>query len=292
MKALLIVNPDSGGAVGGRRFEKIARALSRHGIAVDIRAAERRGDARSLASRASAEAFHMVIGGGGDGTIHEIVNGIAGSSLALGILPMGTANVLARELGIPLDPMEACDVLGTGKIRSIDLIKSSEGRYFSCMAGVGFDAQVVEEMDPALKGILGGLAYPLAGLATALHYGLPELSVEIDGNTPPLIGYGVVVCNSHHYGGGFTLCPRARIDDGALDVCVLEKRAIYSIIKLSVAVLMNAPESIDGIGHYSGRTVRITAEPKVPVHMDGDVVGATPVRFDIVPGALRVVAPA
>ncbi|MCX6355257.1 MAG: diacylglycerol kinase family lipid kinase [Candidatus Aureabacteria bacterium] len=293
VRARLIVNPDSRHALGARRLSKIEQFLSGNGISVETCHAAKRGEARKFAAEASASGlFQTVICAGGDGTIHEVINGMIGTDLTLGILPTGTGNVLAWELGIPRNPLDASEVIVRGRIREIDLARSSEGGYFSCMAGVGIDAQAVNELNLSMKEMLGAMAYAVSGFRTVLHYILPEISIEIDGVTPPIKGYAVVVCNSRHYGGRFMLCPGALIDDGSLDICILRERTKHSLIWCGMAILLNIPRITHGISFYCGKTVRISSPQPVLVQMDGDVIGVTPIEFSIVPKALKVMVPA
>ena len=292
MRAKLILNPTSRRAVSAARLKKIERALTEKGFSLETCAVVKPGGAREQAALARDESFQMVICAGGDGTIHEVINGIAGSDLVLGILPMGTGNVLAWEMNIPFDLQKACEVLASGRVRTIDLGLTSVGSYFSCMAGVGLDAQVVREVDPTVKGFLGIIAYPLTAVRTVLRYGLPELAINIDGKEPPLTGYSVVICNSRHYGGRFMLCPNAVVDDGWLDVCILQEHHASAIIRSGVSVVLNQHESVEGRAFHRGRSVHVSSNRKVLVQSDGDIIGTTPIGFSIAPKALRVMAPA
>lgn len=292
MRAQLIFNPASGRAASAARLKSVERAIAEKGFSLETFTAVQPGEARRCAGSAKDESFQMVICAGGDGTIHEVVNGIAGSDLILGILPMGTANVLALEMGIPLDPLMACEVLTNGKVKTIDLGLTSVGNYFSCMAGVGLDAQVVREVYPTVKSFLGMIAYPITALGTVLHYGLPELTVEIDGQKPSLRGYSMVVCNSRHYGGRFTLCPDAAIDDGWLDVCILQEHYASAIIRSGISVLLNDQRAIKGVTFHRGRSVNVSSAQRVLVQSDGDIIGTTPIGFTVIPRALKVMVPA
>jgi YegS/Rv2252/BmrU family lipid kinase len=292
MRAKLILNPTSRRAVSAARLKKIERALTEKGFSLETCAASQPGEAREKAAGAVAESFQMVICAGGDGTIHEVVNGIAGSDLVLGILPMGTGNVLAWEMNIPLDLQKACEVLATGRVRTIDLGLTSVGSYFSCMAGVGLDAQVVKEVYPAVKGFLGVIAYPITAVRTVLRYGLPELTINIDDKGPPLTGHSVVVCNSRRYGGRFVLCPNAAVDDGWLDVCILQEHHASAIIRSGLSMVLNHHEAAEGVAFHRGRSIQVISDRKALVQSDGDIIGTTPISFSIVPKALRVMAPA
>jgi diacylglycerol kinase (ATP) len=292
MRAKLIFNPNSRKAVSAAGLRRIERALTENGFSLETFTTAQPGEARRLAGKAKEESFQMVVCAGGDGAIHEVVNGIAGSDLILGMLPMGTGNVLAWEMGIPLDPIKACAVLARGKVRMIDLGLTSVGSYFSCMAGVGIDAQVVREVDPTVKDFLGVAAYPITALGTVLHYDLPELAIDIDGRKPALRGYSVVVCNSRHYGGKFMLCPHAEIEDGWFDVCILQEHYAYSVIRSGISILLNDHRRAEGITFHRGRSVNVSSAHRALVQSDGDIIGTTPIGFSIVPRALRVMVPA
>lgn len=291
MRAKLIYNPSSGGAVGSARLKRIRRCLADGGIDAELCTVERPGDARQFAVSARDGSFDMVVSAGGDGTIHEIINGIAGSNLLLGVLPMGTANVLAWDLGLPLDPLAACEVLKFGRERTIDLGRSSDGRYFSCMAGVGIDAQIVREVPTIAKGIFGGVAYLVSGIGTLIHHGLTELSIGMDGR-PPVVGYATVICNSTHYGGRYKLCPNAIIDDGWLDVAILQKRDSLALLRSSLSVIMDNRPHKETISFTRARMVLVSAPHRTLVQLDGDIIGTTPIGISIAPRALRVMAPA
>ena len=290
MRAKLIYNPTSRGAVGPWRLKRIERALIDGGLDVEVCTAAQPGDARQCAVSARDGSFRMVISAGGDGTIHEVINGIAGSDLVLGILPMGTGNVLAWELGIPLDPLDACQVLTAGIERTIDLGRSTDGRYFSCMAGVGIDAQIVRDVPPLAKGLLGGFAY-LLGIGTLFHRGLTELAIEMDGRKPTVVGYATVICNSAHYGGRFRICADAVIDDGWLDVCILQKRDSLALLRSGISVIMNNHQRMENVSFTRVRSVLVSSSQKALVQSDGDIIGTTPIGFSVVPRALRVMVP-
>jgi len=269
----------------------VKQRLEAAGFRVEIFLTGRRGEARDFAAQAAAGAADMIICAGGDGTIHEVINGMAGGDLVLGLIPSGTGNVLAWELGIPRNTFRACEILASGRVKEIDLMRSSEGIYSSCMAGIGIDAQAVKDLNLALKGLLGVMAYPVSGIRTLMNYDLPEMSIEIDGKKPPYVGYAMVVCNSRHYGGRFTLCPKARIDDGLLDICILHERNRYSLLWTGMAVLLGLPGSMRSISFYRGRAVRVSTEKPVPIQVDGEASGITPVEFQVIPRSLKIMCP-
>jgi diacylglycerol kinase (ATP) len=291
MKAKLILNPLSRRAIGSWRLSKILRVLEKRGFSVEAFRTVLPGDAHWLAANAKDESYDLVICAGGDGTINEVINGIANTDVILGLLPMGTGNVLACELRIPLNLLEACKVITSGRVREIDLCKLND-KYFSCMAGIGVDAQVVKELNPRMKGIFGKLAYPFSALRTLSHYDPPELKIEIGEGEQSITGYAAVVCNSMHYGGKYKLCPFAMIDDGWLDLCILQKRDIASIIRSGITVLSDHRLYGKGLKYYRVKSLCVSSSQEVPIQADGDIIGATPAKFSVIPKALRIMVPA
>ncbi|MDD5557873.1 MAG: diacylglycerol kinase family lipid kinase [bacterium] len=292
MHARLILNPASRGSPGRQTLADIEETLRRGGIPVETLVASGPGEARRLAADAARGGARMVICAGGDGTIHEVVNGIAGTDAVLGILPAGTGNVLAWELGIPLDLVEASRVLLDGRVRTVDLGHIAGGNYFSCMGGVGLDAQVVRDLPPAAKELLGKAAYLLSGIRSVLRCDLPALSIRTDECPEPIVGYAMVVCNARHYGGRYVVCHEAALDDGWLHACVLQRPDRRTIIHMGLRILARRRCRTEGVSFMRARTILVTSASPVLVQVDGDVCGTTPVEFSIAPGALRVMTPA
>ncbi|HEV2743556.1 MAG TPA: diacylglycerol kinase family protein, partial [Rubrobacter sp.] len=189
--AVIIGNPNSGSAGDEGYLEGFADTLRAGGLTVEVLNTERPDHATELAAAASDR---IVIAAGGDGTVNEVLNGLS-KSATLGILPLGTANVLARELGLPLEPEGACERILTGSAVRMDVGVAADeagaGRRFACMAGIGFDADVVREVGPRLKRYLRSLAFPLVALKGYLRGGRPELHVR-DGETTHVVEYAVV----------------------------------------------------------------------------------------------------
>lgn len=291
MRATIIFNPGAGQA-GALEHELRAAAdvWAARGWQIDLSPTSKPGDGTILACQAAERRFDVVIAAGGDGTINEVVNGLAGSKTALATLPLGTMNVWARELGLPLHPRAAAEALLNWEVRTIDLGKADD-RYFLLMAGIGFDAAITAGIQPAFKRRLGALAYVVRGIEIALRIRGSRTKLILDGKV--VIGrvLMVVVGNSQLYGGLVKITKRASIDDGLLDVCVIKGDSFGSALRHVVAILRQRYSHDPDIEYYRARSIRIAARPALPVQVDGDSLGHTPMSFHVVPGALCAFMP-
>ena len=288
-----IFNPHSGGGGYRRDMPLIFAALRGLGYTVEELQTEEPGDASRLAREAVAAGFDVVAACGGDGTVNETINGLAGSDTPLAIIPTGTVNVLAMELGIPLEPPDAVKLLGSGagNITWIDLGLAGD-RYFGLMAGVGMDAAVVASLSPVMKKALKEAAFAVQGLGTYLTHEDPLFRVTTDERT--VEGYFAVFGNSSNYGGAFGITPLADMRDGLLDVCVLKDKSLVSTVWYWVTALINAHITHPKVEYF--RTERAFIETveegqEVLVQTDGEVAGKLPMECRVMPRALRVVVP-
>jgi YegS/Rv2252/BmrU family lipid kinase len=254
------------------------------------------GHATELARAAAAEGVDVVVAAGGDGTVNEVANGLAGSEVALGILPMGSVNVLAQELGIPRKLERAWKVLATGRLRSIDLGRVRCGtpggnttRFFTQLAGAGLDARAVQLVTRAQKRRFGPLSYVFAGFKVAAE-GSPPLRVAYDGRDP-VEGVCVIFGNGRFYGGPFAVLKRARIDDGWLDVCIFQQGGYWNLLNYLQGVIRRTHTGFKDVSYVKVRKAVVTSEREVPVEVDGEMLGFLPAEIEIVPLALRVVVP-
>jgi len=286
-----IFNPHSGGGGYRRDVPLIFEALRGLGYVVEERVTEEPGDATRLASSAVAEGFDLVCAIGGDGTVNETINGLAGSDVPLAIVPTGTVNVLAMELGIPLEPPDAVRLLEAGTVSWIDLGCAGD-RYFGLMAGVGMDAAVVASLNPTMKKALKEAAFAVQGLATYLTHEEPLIRVASEERT--VEGYFAVFGNSSNYGGAFGITPLADMRDGLLDVCVLKDKSFLSTVWYWTAALLNAHIMHPKVEYFRTERALVTTVDEgkeVLVQTDGEVSGKLPLECRIVPRALRVVVP-
>jgi YegS/Rv2252/BmrU family lipid kinase len=286
-----IFNPHSGGGGYKRDVPLIFDALRGLGYRVEELKTTAPGDATRLAREAVAAGFDVVCALGGDGTVNETINGLAGSDVPLAIVPTGTVNVLAMELGIPLEPPDAVELLGSGTVSWIDLGCAGD-RYFALMAGVGMDAAVVASMHPAMKKALKEAAFAVQGVGTYLTHEDPLFRVTADERT--VEGYFAVFGNSSNYGGAFGITPLADMRDGLLDVCVLKDKSFLSTAWYWTAALINAHIKHPQVEYFrteSALIATVEEDKEVLVQTDGEVAGRLPMECRVAPRALRVLVP-
>jgi diacylglycerol kinase (ATP) len=292
VRALLIVNPQAGPGLWAGA-QPAAQRLQAAGWHVDTVETDHKGHAVELARLAVARGYHLVIGCGGDGTLNEVVQGLVGSATALGIIPMGTANVLARDVGIPLDPVRAAEALLTGRVRVVDVGRAGD-RAFIMMAGIGLDADVVQEVEQTSGRPLRWLKAPRLFWGTVRRfftYQGTRMRLALDDQRERGRVMMVVVGNIRSYAGLFQITHEADWDDGLLDVVVFYSGGFWVKIGNLISVLRRRHRYRQGIAYHRVRQVRVWAARPVPVQADGDLVGATPMTFTIEPRALRVVLP-
>lgn len=247
------------------------------------------GDAETLARQAVQEGFTKIVAAGGDGTIHEVVNGLAGSTATLGLLPIGTINVFAMELGLPSNNLQLCwDIIQGANTRLIDL-PSANGKYFVQLAGVGLDAQVVKETSATLKRNFGPLSYLISAAQIATRKP-PRLIIESE-EAAAREGSFVLIGNGRRYGGPFPFFKQAQLDDGLLDVILFKQLGYLEIIRYLQDVFFSSEIRTPEVDYFQTRRIRVTSEQDVPVELDGELVGNCPVEFQIKERTLRVLTP-
>ena len=279
---LVILNPAARSARAKNTWKKIERFPH-----CTLRTTSAPGDARAAAERAVGEGFTTIVAAGGDGTINEVVNGIAGSEVALGILPVGTMNVFAAELGLPGGLDEAWSIIRAGHTRRIDLARANS-RYFVQLAGVGLDAQVVEETSWNFKKNFGPLSYVISAAQIASRKP-PRLLVEADGVERE--GSFVLIGNGRYYGGPVAFFKDARNDDGKLDVLIFKNLGYLDIVRYLGTVIVGKHTSLSDVEYFQTKKAVVSSEQNVPVEVDGEVVMQLPVTFRISSRKLRVVVP-
>jgi diacylglycerol kinase (ATP) len=291
-RAFVIFNPAARGEKSWRvqRFLQ-AKAAANHGVVLAPTAAP--GDATRLAAQAVADDCKLIVAAGGDGTINEVINGIGTSGVTLAILPFGTVNVFARELAVPRRLDAAWALIERAEARMIDLACAEANgarRYFAQLAGVGFDAAAVRCANWELKKRVGPLSYVWAGMQTLSR---PTVTVEVSVNGTGARGRGpaVLIGNGRFYGGSFRMFPQARLDDGLLDVCVFENIGYFNALRYGQRVLRGAHTRNPGVCYFQAKAFSCSASAPVPFELDGEDAGDAPVRFSVVPRALRVIAP-
>lgn len=248
------------------------------------------GDAERLAAAAAASNGHdLLVAAGGDGTINEAINGLVGSAVPVGILPLGTANALAAEIGQKIDPEAIARTLATGTPQPISLGRAN-GRRFLLMAGAGFDARVVQSVSLPLKRRIGKGAYALAFLHQWLRFGLPRYDVAIDG--APYHPASVIIANARSYAGRYVCAPDADLRSPTFEVCLFERPGRLWAIAYGAALFAGFLPKLSGYRIVPGKRVEISGPPGDPVQGDGDVIAQLDVVIEILPNALELVFPA
>ncbi len=286
-RVLVIFNP----AAGWRRRQRVAqfrRALDASGCAVTVRETTGPGDATRIAAETSIQGFDVIAIAGGDGTINEAVNGLAAGHPPIAIVPLGTANVLAHELGLSLD-MEACATLVAGGTPRDVYVGSINGRRFTMMAGVGFDAHVVSRVTPRLKRRLGKLVYVLHSVAAMVDYDLADYELVIDGT--PTRAASAVIAKGHFYGGTFSCTPDARLADPWFHVCLFRSGGGWNVLRYATGLLAGRLDRFGDVDIVRAREVRISGGVEEPVQADGEIVTTLPAVATIAPEPLSVVMP-
>lgn len=296
-KATLISNPKTG-RYGSRRrqmrpIQEVASRLESLGLSVDLQLTSGPGDAAEIAARAARNGSSDVIVAGGDGTINEAIQGLAGTSARLAIIPRGTANVLARELRLPLDDEQAVAVVARGKSRTIYLgividQGTNESRHFVLMAGIGLDASVVKRVQPSLKKRIGRGAFWISGLSHLADWNPQPFTVEIDNNkyTATFAAIG----KSAKYGGDLSITPGARLDEREFEVCIIETVSRLRYLHLlSYAMREGMPRDNPEVRFIKTSSVKAYGDAQVQV--DGELIGHLPMRFEIAPHSLDVIVP-
>lgn len=284
-KILVILNPAARGERAKALREKI-EALSTQAV---VRLTRSAGDAKVLAARGVRQGFRTIVAAGGDGTVNEVLNGIGGSDVTLGILPVGTMNVFALELGIPGNNLKhAWSVIERGETREIDLPMAND-EYFVQLAGVGLDAEVVRQTTPNFKKALGPVSYVISLAHVAARK--PPTVVVTDADGRRLEGNFVLVGNGRHYGGPLELFRDAALDDGLLDVVVFKNQSHWDLLRYVQAILFGNHRELPDVEYFQTSRVHVAAEGEVPVELDGELAGVAPFTFGFSPRKLRVLAP-
>ncbi len=307
MKTLIIQNPSSGVRTLSDELSRVPEVLAVQGWEVAaIKTTRGRSDATTYAREAAAEGYDVVLVAGGDGTIAEAIDGLVGTETALAILPGGTGNVMARQLNLPVPGafqgnalLQAARLNMKGQIRAVDVGRmsfpsgSALSRHFLCWGGVGFDAEFNQQFnrDRDLKRRLG-----LGAMAVAMYYTLRDFAgtgamVRVDGKVVSRRLLMLSASNIQIYGIVFKMTPEALLDDGLLDiVCFQGSRPIRMIAHLS-EILVNQHVRDPQVDIFQAQRVEVVTTRPLPVHVDGDYIGETPVVIDVVPRALKLVVP-
>jgi diacylglycerol kinase (ATP) len=287
---VVIRNPASGRSLDDRKLDAALDVARDAGWDVSVAVTEREEHATEIARDAAARGVNVIIVNGGDGTINEAINGIAGTATALATLRGGTANVWAGEIHMERDPVKAMRQIVHGERRLVDLGRA-DGRCFLLMAGIGFDAEIVPGVNRRLKRLIGPLAYILAGVVAVFRARDRVASVRVDGAASETRAHWMLVSNTRSYGGITDIMFRAEADDGLFDFGIMHRGGPWRTAIDGVRVLFNRHERSANIDYVKAREV-VVETAGLAVQLDGERWGTTPMRFEVWPRALTVIVPA
>jgi YegS/Rv2252/BmrU family lipid kinase len=316
MKAILIINPSSGKMKKemppvlrwtlkklGRRIaglskpkiteddviEEVKNKCLKEKIELDVEFTKYPKHAIKLA-HAAKDKYDLIIAAGGDGTINEVINGMAESKATLVIIPFGSTNVLASELGIPDDPKKAAGLITKGKKIKMDLgyaKTTRESRYFSMMLDVGPFAKVIKDMTPEFKKRWGRFAYPFGLIKLLFRYNWHKIYVK---HKVESAGYFVIMANIKYYAGEYEIADKANIRDGLLDLIIINRKNLWDIFVLIFSFTTGKSNKFLRKEYYQTKEAEIYSHHNMQIQVDGELLGAAPVSVKIVPKALNVIA--
>jgi diacylglycerol kinase (ATP) len=283
-KLCIIFNPS---ARGGKAISLYGELKELAGTA-PIFAAGAADSIQELAAAVIKQGYDHIIVAGGDGTVNGVINGTGTADVLLSVLPLGTMNVFAYELGIRSSQLKKCwEMIQLGRPRAVDLVLANQN-YFVQLAGVGLDAMTVQATDLQMRKTIGPVSYLLSA-AKVIGRPAPTLRLQFEDHSERT-GCFVLIGNGRFYGGPFSLFQDARNDDGLLDVLIFKHQSYLDIFRYLQGVLIGNHIGLSDIEYRQVPSVQVVSEEPVPLELDGDVAGSTPVQFQIAPNKLQVVA--
>ena len=296
MRTCVIFNPTA----RGEKARRFRRHLDAIGTESTLKLTAAAGDARRLAAQAVGEGFETIVAAGGDGTVNEVINGIGDAPegfarARVGVLPLGTVNVFARELALPTKLEAAWAAIRQGREMQIDLgvveycaKGTTERRYFAQLAGAGLDARAIELVQWQLKKKIGPLAYIVAGLK-ALAGAQPRITAAGGGRS--VTGELVLIGNGRLYGGPYRVFPGADLRDGLLEVCVFPRVNWFTLARCGPALLLRGGLPASAVEVFQAESFTLTSPSPTPLEVDGELIGHLPAAFSLQRSCLRVIVP-
>ncbi len=283
----IIVNPKAGGP-SVRKAEDLMDILRGQGIYVRLRGTRFRGHAEALAHEAAAQTVDRLVVAGGDGTINEVINGLAGAPIPLVIIPCGTANVLANELGWPRRVEDIAELLLKGKTRQVNL-GSVNGRRFVQMASVGLDAEVVARINPTAKRFFGRLAYVWTALAQLIGRRPQLFDVSVNGTTRR--AGAAIAAKGKHYGGAFVVAPLADLASPSFQLVLTPQPGRLAYLRYILALGRGKLSTVSGVETHEVNELTFAGPAGMPIQADGDVIATMPAKIEILRDALTLMVP-
>jgi diacylglycerol kinase (ATP) len=300
---VFLVNPAAANGSTGRRWPELARRAAALGLQGETLVSERPGHLAELAAEAAAAGATAIVVVGGDGTVHEVVDGLAraGASdrVELGLIPFGTGRDFARSLRIPRRLDDALEVVRGGRVRTVDIGRatyaSDNGEavaHFANFAGAGISGAIADRANRTTKAFGGRLSFIWATLAVFTRWQPTEMTVEIDGERRQVLLLEALAMNGDYTAGGMWVAPEASLEDGTFDVVLIGDFSKAEFTTTFPKIYRGTHVSHAKVEIVRARELRVDAPSPLPIVLDGEQPGTTPVRFEVVPGALRVRVPA
>ncbi len=261
--------------------------FKQHGINASGQVTKAKHHAVSLTKSAVQKKVDGVVAVGGDGTINEVINGLANTNTMLGVIPLGTANVFGMAFDIPVDIEEACLRIINGKQRRMDLGRIN-GRYFACMVGIGFDAFIIKKADRSLKKVYGALSYIVVALFEIFRYKFYPILFTIDNGYIQKKGYFLIISNTKYYGGDQIITPQADPFSGKLEVCIFKARGILRTLWYGFKIKLGKISTSNDVEIISCTSVRVRQFGRHNIHADAEHIGKTPAKISIEKKALLI----
>jgi len=286
-RILVIYNPTAGWRRRGR-FRKTLRQLARLGCMVTVRETLAQGEARTFAAEGAGQGYDAIVVAGGDGTVNEAAAALAFTSERVAVIPIGTANVLAAELGLPSRPEAIARTIVNGPERSIHFGRLGD-RHFVMMAGVGFDARVVARMSPGLKRVLGRYAYVVGAVRELARHKRTRFRIRLDNET--VEAAGAIIANGRRYAGRYVVAPKANLEEPVLHAVLFLRRGRIAAFFYALQMVLGTLPRSRGVRIVEARAGAFESPDGEPVQADGDPVGTTPLDFRIAGRRLTMIVP-
>lgn len=294
-KFLILVNPAASRGRAARVRRAVEDFLRGQGAAAEFVETRSAGDARRRAADAAAAGYSHVVALGGDGSFHQILNGAFGQDILLGLLPAGGGNDIARALDLPTDPVAAANVLLRGAVRAVDVLRVRSGSAAATLymgaGGMGLDAEAAGLANERFRRLPGILRYIAAALSAFREFRPFVLELDVDGARSRARALLIAVANSRSYGSGVIVAPAAEIDDGWMDLMVVAPLGWMQIVDGLMLALRTGDIRWPEIQRMRARRVRLAADRPATFHGDGEILAEAPVEIELLPRAVRVVAP-
>ena len=288
---IFILNPVAGKGRSVNAIEQVKKIFDEQKAEYEVWTTTYAGEATELARKAAEQGHENIISVGGDGTILEVVTGLVGTNCTMGIIPAGTGNDFVRSLGIAVDVEEAARMILAGNTKKIDIGKTEEDNYFINVAGCGFDTEVLYCMDGFKKHFRGQIPYILGLLKALFGYKCISAKIELDDRVIEQGIFIIAIANGKTYGGGMNVAPGAEVADGLFDITVVDAVSILTVLSILPRFIKGKHGKIRQIKSYRSSGVRVTCDKKVPINMDGEIIGTMPMSFEVVPQALNMFVP-